>query len=178
MKNIPNAISFFRILLIPFFIIRIVEGDTLSAAVILIVSGVTDMLDGMIARAMNWITPLGKVLDPVADKLTQMVVYVALIMRFREYWGIFAFMIFKDLAMLVMTGFLMRRGVKIEGARWFGKLATIVFYFTAVLIFLFPGLPDGIILGLLILTFACVLLSAALYIPEFLCYNRKRGKGD
>ena len=69
--SIPNMLSYFRLLLIPLFIVLYVHEDFTEALITLAVSGLSDILDGRIARKYNMVTDLGKVLDPVADKLTQ-----------------------------------------------------------------------------------------------------------
>lgn len=71
MKHIPNILSTFRIVMIPFYLIAIFNEDKLGAGLILIVSGITDLLDGFLARQFNWMSEIGKLLDPLADKLTQ-----------------------------------------------------------------------------------------------------------
>ena len=173
MKHIPNILSFFRIVLIPFFVWQIMIGETLIAGVILVVSGITDLLDGQLARRFNWITNLGKVLDPIADKLTQAAVSVTLMIRLKEYWYFFAIIIIKDLIMLLLGGHLLRKGVEIEGARWFGKISTCVYYGTMILIVFFPTMPGWIIVAFLSLATICALVAAVLYIPDFLDYRRE-----
>ena len=85
--NIPNALSFFRMLLIPVFIVFYMMADKTDyiyyvyAASALILSGLTDLFDGVIARKFNQITELGKILDPIADKLTQMAVVVCVAIK-------------------------------------------------------------------------------------------------
>lgn len=70
--TIPNVLSFFRLCLIPVIIwMYCSKRDYVRTAVILLLSGATDILDGFIARRFNMVSDLGKVLDPVADKLTQ-----------------------------------------------------------------------------------------------------------
>ena len=80
--NVPNAISVFRILLIPVFAVLYLTRDPndygVAAGVVLAVSAATDMLDGYIARRFNQVTPLGQVLVPIADKLTQATVVICI----------------------------------------------------------------------------------------------------
>ncbi|MDR2932121.1 MAG: CDP-alcohol phosphatidyltransferase family protein, partial [Oscillospiraceae bacterium] len=89
MRHIPNILSFFRIVLIPFFVWQMLAGHTFNAAIILGISGLTDLLDGFLARRFGWISQLGKVLDPAADKLTQVTVCVVLAIVYRKYWYFF-----------------------------------------------------------------------------------------
>lgn len=171
MKNIPNILSVSRIAMLPFLVQQLLKGNTLNAGLILLASAATDTLDGFLARHFGWVSDLGKVLDPIADKLTQAVVSVTLMFVMREYWFFFAIMILKDLVMLVLGGTLLKQGVKLEGARWFGKVSTVVYYAAMILIVLFRNLPKGIVVGLLSLAAVCALVSALLYIPEYLRYR-------
>lgn len=176
MKNIPNILSAFRIVLIPFFVWQMLQGNTLYAGLILVGSGFTDLLDGFLARRFGWISNLGKVLDPVADKLTQAAVSFTLMLLLRHYWYFFAFMIAKDFVMLVLGGYLLVKGVTLDGAQWFGKLSTAVYYGATILIVLFPALPQWTVITLLSLASLCALIAALLYVPEFLRYKREEAQ--
>lgn len=83
--NVPNALSILRILMIPFFAVLYLTAKTPQdywfAAGLLLLSGLTDVLDGIIARKYHLVTKLGRILDPVADKLTQAAVCVLLAIR-------------------------------------------------------------------------------------------------
>jgi len=176
MKHIPNILSCIRILLIPLFVFLALNGREAAAGAVLIVSGITDMLDGYLARRFNWITQLGKVLDPIADKLTQISVYIVLIIVLRQYWILFSLMILKDLLMLVLGYDLIKKGVKLEGAKWFGKIATTVFYVAMVALLLFPSMNAMLKMALIVITLACVLISALLYVPEYRNYRKNLKK--
>lgn len=174
MRHIPNLLSGLRIVMIPFFVWQMLAGNTLAAGLILLASGLTDTLDGNLARHFGWISDLGKVLDPVADKLTQTAVSVCLMIRFPQLWFFFAVLIGKDLVMLALGGYLTRGGVKLEGARWFGKVSTVVFYTVMILIVLFPSLPNGLTVSLLVLAVGCAVAAGLLYLPEYKRYQAKR----
>ena len=83
--SIPNLMGYFRILLIPVIVWRYVTAETVTdyyiAAVIIGISGITDFLDGFVARRFHMITKVGKALDPIADKLTQGAVVLSLCFR-------------------------------------------------------------------------------------------------
>ncbi|GHU80178.1 CDP-alcohol phosphatidyltransferase [Clostridia bacterium] len=172
MKHIPNILSFLRILLIPFFVWQMNKGNTFNAAVILCASGLTDMLDGALARGFNWITQLGKVLDPVADKLTQVTVCVVFAIKYRIYWYFFAALLFKDLVMLLLGGYLVKNKIRMEGARWFGKVVTTFFYVTTVSLVFFPGIPHWAKVALLTTATVSAFAAGILYIPQFIKYRR------
>ena len=80
--TVPNAMSVFRILVIPFFAYFFLKGNLTAAIVALGLSGLSDALDGMIARHFNQITELGKMLDPLADKLTQGTVAICIAVHY------------------------------------------------------------------------------------------------
>ncbi len=185
--KIPNLISIFRILLVPVFIVVFLwengnitfSGITVDesangymiAAAIIILSGLTDMADGYIARRFNLITDLGKALDPFADKLTQAAVAVCLAFRYTDILGFLiglCVLIFvKEIAMLVLGLVFLKKGKDLGGAKWFGKLATIVFYVLVIVLVGAPSLSDIAAAVMVCVTGAFTLLSFALYIREY-----------
>lgn len=177
MKHIPNILSVSRILMLPFFVALMLGNRPLAAAVVLVVSGLTDLLDGMLARRFGWISELGKVLDPAADKLTQITVCVVLVVKLRRYWPVFAILLLKEAVMLALGGYLFSRGVHIEGAKWFGKVATFTFYGVMAAILFFPAMPEGARLALLILVALLSVIAGLLYIPQYLRYRQGLGGG-
>ena len=172
MKNIPNILSVTRIGLLPFFVWQMNLGNTVAAGIILLISGFTDTLDGYLARRFNWITDVGKVLDPVADKLTQATISITLLLRLRSYWPFFAILLIKDFIMMVLGGWLIKKKIRIEGSKWFGKLSTLVFYGAMILIVFFPGMQGWLVTLLITASVICALIAAALYIPEFIDYKK------
>jgi len=173
MRHIPNILSAFRIVLIPFFVYQAIQGNMLAAAVILIASALTDIVDGFLARRFNWVTNLGKVLDPAADKLTQITVCVLFFMEFSQYWVFFAVLLLRDLVFLVVGGYFIKCKVKLSGARWFGKLSTVMFFVVMIVIALFPALPPVYVYILLALTTVTAFTAMVMYIPEFMRYKRR-----
>lgn len=173
MKHIPNILSFFRIALIPFFVWQMSNGNYRVAAVILLISGITDLLDGFLARKFNWISQLGKVLDPIADKLTQVTVCIVLAFRLRDYAAFFVILLIKEFLMLVFGGYLIKKGAKLEGAKWFGKIVTFLFYSTTISLVFIPGMPGWLISTLLGITTFCAVAAALMYIPEFIKYRKE-----
>jgi cardiolipin synthase len=176
LKHIPNVLSLCRIALIPLFIWQLQTDRMQWAALTLAVSGLTDMLDGSLARHFGWISPLGKVLDPAADKLTQVTVCLLLAIRFRQYWPLFAVLLVKELLMLILGGYLMRQGARLEGAKWFGKVVTVLFYISMTLILLVPTLPPWLMVTMLSLTVCAAITAAVLYFPEFQRYANSRNE--
>lgn len=143
--NIPNALSFFRMLLIPVFIVFYMLADKTNyvyyiyAASALILSGLTDLFDGVIARKFNQITELGKILDPIADKLTQMAVVVCVAIKLNNLVISLSLALFvlKEIAMLIGGYIILKNNIVIQPSQWYGKVATAVFYVVMAAIALF-----------------------------------------
>jgi len=138
--NIPNALSVFRMALIPCFagvFFSDLQHAYLWAAVIFVVAGITDIVDGYIARKYNQITMLGRLLDPLADKL---MVFTALICitvdKLIPVWAAVVFFA-KEIAQGLGGLLLYRRVRDVPPSNRIGKLGTLIFYVTIVLIILF-----------------------------------------
>lgn len=193
--RLPNILTVIRIFLIPLFVIVFLwangnieleikrfdkENGYIVAAAIMIISGLTDMADGFIARKFNMITDLGKVLDPFADKLTQAAVVVCLIFRYRDIWiliaALFALIFVKEILMLVMGVVFLRKGQDLGGARWYGKLATIIFYFQVIVLIGAPVLTNLTAVIMFCVMIAATLLSFIMYMREY--YRLKMRRGD
>ncbi len=132
--NVPNVLSLFRLVLVPFIAVTYMRGQTLMAVIALIVSGATDVIDGFVARHFNQITDLGKILDPLADKLTQITVALCLTFRYLELLPLLIICVVKELCQMVGGLLLLGKDDVIRGSKWFGKLATVLFYTVAVLL--------------------------------------------
>ena len=78
-NTIPNWLSFFRIAMIPVFSVLFIKEYYVAAFIVMIVAAVTDLIDGKIARKYNMVSNLGKMLDPIADKLSQMAIVIILL---------------------------------------------------------------------------------------------------
>ncbi len=132
--NIPNLLSAVRILVISPLVYYFLQDNYIASAGILIISGISDMLDGYFARNFNQITKLGAMLDPVADKLTLAAVVLCIGIKFTVVMPLVFILIFKELAMLVAGVILLHRHKTPPAAKWYGKLATVVFYFSVTII--------------------------------------------
>ena len=132
--TIPNILSMIRIVMIPIIVwLYVVEKNYAWAGGLLIFSGVTDVVDGFIARHFHMISDLGKVLDPIADKLTQATVLVCLLMRFPLMALPLAMMVLKETFMSVTGLLVIRRTGVVISADWHGKAATVLLYATMVI---------------------------------------------
>ncbi|MDR1753612.1 MAG: CDP-alcohol phosphatidyltransferase family protein [Eubacterium sp.] len=183
MKQIPNIISVFRILLVPVFIYYITIKNNVFAGVILGISGITDALDGFLARKFSWITDIGKIIDPVADKLTQIAVSIVFMIEYPGFWPVFAVLLLKEVAMILLVGLMITQGVSFKGAKWFGKITTVIFFLTMVGVLFLPGIlnidiSEGVLLVLFIINLAFAVISALMYLPDFNEYRRSLKSGE
>lgn len=147
-NTIPNWISFARIIMVPIFAVLFLNDEIIWSVFVLFLSGFSDFIDGKIARKYNQISELGKMLDPVADKLTQMTIAVLLYLRFnaaedglvKTFSWIFLVFIIKEFVMVAFGVFMVAIGLKPSAAEFYGKAATFAFY--AVMLVLFAFAPD------------------------------------
>ena len=169
--SIPNLMGYFRILLIPLFSWMYCTadstGDYYAAAVVVGISGLTDMFDGKIARRFNMITELGKFIDPLADKLTQAALLICLAVRYPLMRAVLVLFVIKEGFMVVMGALLLPRGKKLDGAMWFGKVCTAVLYAVLFLLLLLPGIGTMAANVLIGICGAFLLFSFLMYIPVF-----------
>ena len=130
-KHIPNILTVLRFLLIPFIVYYIIVDQYLLAFIFLTISGLTDVLDGFIARKFNFITNFGKLIDPLADKTTQIAVLLTLAFKdIIPFWIIIVVAI-KEATMIAGASFLYGKELVVS-SKWFGKLATVLFYIAIV----------------------------------------------
>lgn len=184
--TIPNLLSVIRILLIPVFAYLFYNDEKIWAVVVLALSGLSDTFDGQIARKFNQISDLGKVLDPVADKLTQIAIAVMLLIDFKTAanpvinalgWVFLVFLI-KEAVMIVGGLIMLLLNIRPGAAEFWGKAATVVFYVGMVIIIavgpevgalnsiLGFELPN-IITGIIVVLCAIMTIAAfASYMPE------------
>lgn len=168
--SIPNILTYFRFLLIPVFVILYLNSAhnvwLYSASIVVLgVSGLTDVLDGRIARKYNQTTEIGKVLDPIADKLTQCAIMACLVMRYRLFAIVLAIFVVKELTMAVLAYVLYRKDRKLKGAHWYGKLATSSFYIITLFLLLMPRqwIPPWLSTALILLATGFMVLSFVMY---------------
>ena len=162
--TIPNLLSFFRLCLIPVFMwLYCVEDNFLWTGILLIISGVTDTVDGFVARHFNMISDLGKVLDPIADKLTQAAMLFCLLTRFPLMIVPLGLMVFKEFFMGV-TGFLViQKTGKVFGADWHGKVNTWLLYAMMILHVFWYNIPDTVSKVLIAVCVIMMTISLVLY---------------
>lgn len=143
--NIPNLLGYLRILLLPLFLYLYAHADTEKdfavSLFVLFISMMTDLFDGKIARRFSMVTEFGKILDPVADKLTQFVLALALLTRYPlMLWFVLLFIV-KELYMVLMGLYLIKKGKGVNGAKMYGKICTTVIFAGIFVLLIFPDLP-------------------------------------
>lgn len=141
--NVPNALSIFRMCLVPCFVVTFFSGGkyaTLYAAGIYALAGVTDVLDGIIARKFNLITKLGKILDPLADKMMTITVFVCITIRGIIPWWVILLLFAKDLLLVIGGAKLYREISSVFAANFMGKATTVFLVIGGIIIMIFDSL--------------------------------------
>lgn len=168
--SIPNLLSFFRLALIPVYAYIYLNATQphqyLIAGSIMAVSCLTDMIDGKIARRCNMITTVGKILDPLADKITQFTLTLCLSMKYPVLMPVLALFVVKEVFQLVAGVFFLRKGRMLPGALMAGKVCTTVLFVSLIALVLFPGIDPKLVslialtdTGFLAFSFVCYILA-------------------
>jgi cardiolipin synthase len=135
--NLPNLITLVRFVFIPLYLFVFfsdLPGHMYWAVGIILLAGLTDVLDGYLARKTKQITQLGIMLDPLADKLMMIAIFLSLLISGKiSFWAAFA-IFFRDFTMIVCSAIFHFRGKKTVPANIFGKLTTVLFYLTLFLL--------------------------------------------
>ena len=188
LKYVPNALTVLRFLLIPIIVIACVQGQYILAIAVLSISGLTDILDGTIARKYNYITDFGKLMDPLADKATQISLLTTLFIKGAIPIWILAIVVLKEFCMVSGASFLYGKELVVSSI-WYGNLATVLFY-VAMVISLFLeqignttnniikaiGIADTIIYYLAVITTiaSLIMYMKAFYIQGYLKKNNEK----
>ena len=174
--TIPNILSMFRLLLLPVIVYTYMnQKDYVLSGTLLVISGVTDLLDGYIARTFNMMSDLGKILDPVADKATQAVVLLCLITRFRWLVIPFICILIKELFMSCIGMIVIKETGEVHGAVWHGKFATFMLDFMIIVHIVFYNISYSISIILTMISTVLILLSFYLYAKENIGILKKVG---
>jgi cardiolipin synthase len=166
---VPNALTVLRILLIIPFVLYFIRDKVIQAAVILAVSGLTDMLDGMIARRFHQFTELGQMLDPLSDKMTQGAVAICLAVKQPVLIPLLAIFVVKEALMVAAAIFLIKKNKKPGGSEWYGKTATVLFYISFTVIVALRGIWG---IESLPVTITLLSITAAFMIFAFVKYAK------
>ena len=143
LRTVPNQLSCLRLALIPLICLVYKKQAYKTAAALVVASGLTDMLDGCIARRCDLITDLGKILDPIADKLTQLALVLLLWGRYRWFGYLLILFAVKELFMAIAGILVLHKRGEVHGAIWCGKVSTAVFYCVTVALVFFPAIHEA-----------------------------------
>ncbi|MBR2875969.1 MAG: CDP-alcohol phosphatidyltransferase family protein [Clostridia bacterium] len=182
--TIPNLISVIRIILIPFFAYYFMQEQYVTAVVILALSGLSDFVDGKIARKFNQISALGKMLDPLADKLTQITLAIILFLTFnnaedtmlKAFSWVFLVFIGKEFIMVLGSVIMLSIGLRPGAAEIYGKVATLAFYVVMIFIIGFGPevgafnniftIPNPLMMILVVISAILTMVAFFSYIPD------------
>lgn len=175
--TIPNLLSLFRLTLIPVYMVIYMNATEdyqyYAAGGILAVSCLTDAIDGKIARRYNMISTLGKILDPLADKVTQFTLTLCLSLKYPHLRPVLCLFVVKELFQLIAGAVNLRRGKMLPGALMAGKVCTTVLFVSLIALVLFPAMPEKVVDGIAVLDTAFLIVSFVSYILAYFGKNTK-----
>lgn len=169
--TIPNLLSLFRLMLIPVYISMyrhaVDPGQYRMAALVLGISCATDALDGYIARRFDMISILGKFLDPLADKITQLTLILCLRVRHPVLRSVLILFIIKESVQVLMAAFHFHRGQILPGALTVGKICTTVLFLSLIMLVLFPGIGSAAVKAIALVNSFLLLITFLGYLFAF-----------
>jgi len=169
--NLPNTLTFSRFLLIPLYIYVFFSNsphNELFAYCVLLLAGITDMLDGFIARKYNLVSEVGIMLDPLADKLMMLTVILSFLLIGRIDWIIALAIFVRDMGMIVSSIILHWQGKKTVPANIWGKLTTVLYYLVILFVMFEAPYYLTFLWGVVIFSF----IVSFLYLNEYQRLNR------
>lgn len=169
--TIPNILSFFRIALIILFCFLFDTEGTMAenwpAFIVLGLNALSDFLDGKLARALNQVSELGKVLDPIADYLTKFALILCFISKYPALVGFMLLFLCRVFVVAIAGLKTVRKVGKNDGAILIGKIDTAVFYAVMLALVLFPKMPTNIAMGMILLSAVMMVVSIIVYLLHF-----------
>ena len=170
---IPNILCYLRIIMVGVFLYiyntATSQNDYYIAMLVVMVAGITDFLDGRIARKFNMITDLGKVIDPVADKLMQFAMLITLTFNVKNMYMLTIYLIIKEVVLALIAFIILKtKGRRLNGAKWYGKVCTAVLYVVMLVFVAVPQLNAYLRNALLIVCAAAITLSFVMYIRLYI----------
>lgn len=175
--TVPNLLSLFRLLLIPVYMTIYLNAtqdrEHFLAAVILGISCLTDLIDGQIARLFNMVTNIGKVLDPLADKMTQLALTVCLSVKYPVLRSVLLLFVIKEIFQLSVTCMMFNRGKVLPGSLLAGKICTTVLFSGLILLVLLPN-PEPRMVSIIAILDLLFLSNA--FVSYALAFFGKRSK--
>ena len=161
--SLPNVLSFIRLALITFILWAFFIGEVYLSAGLIVLSALTDIVDGYIARTYDMVTPLGKALDPIADKLTLFSILIALSIYSRIIFIVLFLFAIKEVILGIEGIIIIKKTGTTYSSRWHGKLTTVFLYLTMILHVILPNIPEFLSIILLIICDVLMALTLTLY---------------
>ena len=162
--TIPNILSAVRLMMIPIIVWLYCKVENyLLTGVIIILSGITDVVDGFIARHFNMISDFGKALDPLADKLTQAALLLCLLSKYDLMWGLIVILGLCEITKFTLGIIIAKKHDEVNGAKWYGKANTVIIYATMMALILFPRMNDILANTLMLFCGAVMIAAHVLY---------------
>ncbi len=172
-KSIPNYLTILRLVLVPIIFLFIIFEHYLLAFIFFVIANLTDILDGRIARKYNLITDWGKLMDPLADKITQIATISALIIKDIIPFWILVIITTKELIMISVAFVLYKKQIVTVHSKWYGKASTILFFIAIVFSLLSEVFVDlvKITIYLYYIAIAMTLFAACMYGKNVICMD-------
>ena len=167
--TIPNILSFFRLALIPLIVWLYLNEYYYWSIAALILSGATDVIDGWVARHFNMVSDVGKALDPVADKLTQIAALLCLAINFKSMAILLVIHVIKEIIMAAFGIAVIKKTGSTYSANWHGKLTTCLLYTTVIIHIFWPNIPS-------VLSFILVGMCILIMLFSLVMYSRQNIK--
>ena len=161
--TIPNLLSLIRLLMIPLIVWLYIKDRYTAAVIVIIISGLTDVADGIIARKCGMISDFGKILDTLADKLTQAAIIIGLATKYMLMIPLIIEFALREIIMMILGYITIRRKDSVNSSKWYGKVTTVLLYTVFVILIFFPNIPLWLANTLIILCAAMMLLALILY---------------
>lgn len=175
--TVPNILSVIRLAIIPVYAVMYLQADSVSeyyaAGILLALSCLTDLFDGWVARRFRQISALGKLLDPIADKMTQCTMLLCLASAYPVLWALWALFFVKELFQFTAMCWYLKRGQMLDGALMAGKLCTNVLFISAIAMVLFPKMAANVRNGLIGLCFIFLIISFVSYFRAYVGKSKK-----
>ena len=166
--TLPNILSLYRLFLAPILFLALSEGMQTLAILVFLLSGLSDLADGFLARWLDEVSDLGKVLDPIADKTTYLLALLGLLPQHPLLGILLIALATKEILCGIASLIAIRQTKRVRGAKLHGKVAGAMLFSTVLLHLLFPALPPLFTILALSLTLSALAISCVLYLIEHL----------
>lgn len=154
--------------MIPFIVWFYVKNNYYVATALVVLSGITDVADGIIARKFNMVSDLGKILDPIADKCTQGIIIICLSLKYRHMMWLVMLFVVKECIMGLLGYVAIKSKDSVNSAKWYGKVSTLVLYASMIVLILFPDLPYVAVDAIIVFCGGFLTLSLIMYIRFYI----------